>query len=397
MNRKKLNILIHIGDSYPNESPCAKRMRTLVEQLVKEGHNVIVMAPVTAESDSKIENVVYCSTIKMKKKTTIYRLLNSLVYAINSLLHSFTIGKIDIVITSSPPPLISVFGWMIAKIKGAKLVYDVRDVWPDVAWEIGSFGPESFYSKVFQFIRDFMLKHSDLVTAVSPGKVTKLQAYAPAAHVVEVMNGLDEGFLNNSENSEIVKKYQLREDSFTCVYIGNLGLAQGLKQLMYIAERAKANALPVRFLLFGSGAEEQSLKQYVQEHSLDNVTFPGRLPGTDMYTLLRHAKMSFVSLVNENLKDSIPTKLYEALGAGCPVLLAAVGDSADVLNDCKLGIAVKPNDNEALWETFLTMYEHMPEIEKNRGFATQQVLSKYSRQKAAIIFQDYLYELVNYK
>lgn len=75
------------------------------------------------------------------------------------------------VITTTPPALISPFGWLIAKFKHAKLVYDVRDIWPDVAWEMGSFDRRSMYSRIFEFVRNFMLKHSDMITAVSDGKV----------------------------------------------------------------------------------------------------------------------------------------------------------------------------------------------------------------------------------
>ena len=75
------------------------------------------------------------------------------------------------IITTSPPPLVSIPGWIIAKCKGAKLVYDVRDIWPDVALEMGSFAEGSIYCKVFRAITRFMYKHSDWVTTVSPGKL----------------------------------------------------------------------------------------------------------------------------------------------------------------------------------------------------------------------------------
>ena len=104
------------------------------------------------------------------------------------------------------------------------------------------------YSRIFEFVRNFVLKHSDMIRAVSDGKVEKLRGYVPKARVVNIMNGLDERFLEN--------------------------------------------------------------------------------PNEDMYTILKHSQMSFVPLVNDKLKDSVPTKMFEALGVGCPVLLAAAGDSA---------------------------------------------------------------------
>lgn len=388
-----MNILIHMGDSYPDESPAAKRMRAFYDVLTAHGHHVTVMAP-AYDGVAAGKDIVYCPTIQMKKKTTAMRMLNQLSFACSSLLRAGKAGKADVVLTTSPPVLISMAGWLIARMKGAKLVYDVRDIWPDVALEMGSFSENSFYCKVFAFIRDFMLGHADLVTAVSPGKVEKLKKYAPNAQVAFVTNGLDERFLENEYHPQTAEKYGLTE-GFSCVYIGNLGWAQGLMQLMHLAERARENDLPVRFVLFGSGVEEGSLREYAREHGLANVVFAGRLPNAEMYTVLRSAQLSFVSLVNENLKDSVPTKMFEALGVGCPVLLSAVGDAADILNASRLGIAVHPNDEEALWNAFRDLCCNLDDHLLHREHARRMILDHYSRQRAAEVLEAHLKVLIS--
>ena len=384
-----MRILIHMGDPYTMENPCGKRMKVFSDIFILHGHEVIVLAPDHDQTIIGKENVRNCSTVKLKKKTPLNRLLNGLVLGLSTLFESFRVGKIDVVITTTPPPLISLFGWIVAKLKRAKLVYDVRDIWPDVAWEMGSFSQDNLYSRVFVFIRDFMLRHSDLISTVSQGKVKKLQQYAPKAKVIHITNGLDESFLKNEEDKSVCERYKL-DQYFTCVYSGNLGLAQGLKQLLAVAKKAQEQVLPVRFFLFGKGVEEENLKRYVEENKLENVCFAGRIPNGQMYTVLKYAKLSFISLVNENLRDSVPTKMFEALGVGCPILLAAVGDSADILNECGLGIAVRPNDEKALWEGLLNIYTNHEEILKNCARARQIILEKYSRQKAAMLLEKYL-------
>lgn len=388
-----MNVLIHMGDSYPNETPSAKRMRAFSDVLTARGHHVVVLAPYHDGNSDSLENVVFCPTIRMKKKTTLMRMLNQVSFAVSSVFAAAKTGRADVVLTTSPPALIGPAGWIIAKCKHAKLVYDVRDIWPDVAWEMGSFEKDSFYSRIFESIRNFMLEHADLITAVSPGKVEKLRAYNPKAEVAFVTNGLDEEFLNNAYHPEIAEKYGLG-CGLNCVYIGNLGWAQGLMQLMHLAQRSREAGLQARFVLFGSGVEEDSLRQYAAEHQLSNVVFAGRLPNSEMYTVLRSAQMSFVSLVNENLKDSVPTKMFEALGVGCPVLLSAVGDAADILEECGLGIAVAPNDPEALWAAFRTMCENQEQFLDQRTHAKSVILSKYSRQKAALLLEQELLKIM---
>lgn len=390
-----MRVILHMGDPYPNESPAAKRIRAFYDVLTEHGHQVTVMAPDYRTSSTEDKDIIYCPTIEMKKKTTAMRMLNQLSFAFSSVLYSRRAGKADIVLTTSPPVLISIAGWLIAKLKRAKLIYDVRDIWPDVALEMGSFSEESIFCKVFAFIRDFMLKHSDLVTVVSPGKVHKLKVYAPDADVVYVTNGLDERFLENEYHPETAEKYALTT-GFNCVYIGNLGWAQGLTQLIQLAERAKENRIDARFVLFGSGVEEESLRKYAEERNLDNVVFAGRVPNAEMFTVLKAAQLSFVSLVNEKLKDSVPTKMFEALGVGCPVLLSAAGDSADILNECKLGIAVQPNHDEDLWNAFMELYSNCDKYLQHRDNARSVIMNYYSRQQAAVILEKHLDRLITY-
>ncbi len=377
-----MKILIHMGDAYPDSSPDAERMRTFYEVFKQKGHEVSILAPTYEKNQKAVSDVFYCKTPSLKDKSSLNRLLNQIGFGFSSFSRSFDIGDVDVVITSCPPALISPFGWLIAKFKRAKLVYDVRDIWPDVAWEMGSFDRKSLYSRVFAMIRNFMLKHADLVTTVSKRKVKKLRTYAPKASVMNITNGLDEDFLHNSENEALVRKYHL-DDKFTCIYDGNIGLAQGLMQMMHLAKMAKERDVDAQFLLFGTGVEVKSLKEYAKENGLDNVRFAGKIPNKDIYTILKHAKICFVSLVNDKLKDSVPTKMFEALGVGCPVLLAAAGDAADILEECKLGKVVAPNDDRALWDAFLYMYHNMPEITRYRDQAREIVCTKYSRQKAA--------------
>ena len=147
-------------------------------------------------------------------------------------------------------------------------------------------------------------------------------------------------------------------------------------------------------MLFGSGVEEEALRRYAEEHKLDNVVFAGRLPNSQMFTVLKAAQLSFVSLVNDKLKDSVPTKLFEALGVGCPVLLSAAGDSADILNACKLGIAVQPNRDDDLWNAFMELYSNLDQYLQHRENARNVIMNRYSRQQAAVVLEKQLERLI---
>lgn len=396
-----MRILIHTDEYYPTAQACACRMQVLADTFMALGDEVSVItssanrANGTAGRAVRREKIVYSPAIPMRKKTPLMRLLNHATFGVSSVVSSIGIGKVDAVITTSPPPLVSLPGWMIAKLKGAKLIYDVRDIWPDVALEMGSFQENSFFCRVFKRIAGFMYRHADIITTVSPGKVEKIKEYVRSlpgrksgpSHTDKVWlvgNGFDESAAESGLDQNIVDQYGL-DKKFTCVYIGNIGLAQGLGVLLDAA--AKIRHKDIQFLCFGMGAEKEALEQRARDEGLTNVRFCGVVEHSKVFSILSRAKLSFVPLKNSSMRDSIPTKVYEALGIGCPVLLVAEGDSADIVDDAGLGRHISPDETDRLAEALDDMIEHYSDFAARRESAIRLMRDQYSRQKIAAEFE----------
>lgn len=392
-----MRVLFHTDQYYPTAGAGSCRVRVFADTFMSHGDEVTVMTSSANKSgrsgDNTVhaEKILYAPAVRMRKKTPATRFLNSLSFGITSLLWALGAGKSDVVITTAIPPITALPGWGIAKCKGAKLIYDVRDIWPDVALEMGSFTKESFYYRVFRAITGFLYRQADAVTAVSPGKVEKIKGYVAAlpgeksgpAHTDKVWlagNGFDESILESELDQAVVSRYDLDKKP-TCVYIGNIGLAQGLGALLDIAANTKHR--DVQFLCFGTGAEEEMLKKRIADEGLDNVKLCGVIEHSKVFSLLSHAKLSFVPLKNGRMRDSVPTKLYEAMGLGCPVLLAAEGDAAAVVDEVGLGCHVSPEDRKKLIETFDDMFDRMDEFDMKKEEAIRIIRDRYSRQRIA--------------
>ena len=382
-----MNILFHAHEFNIKEGgPCTKRIDSLATYLANNNYNVTIL---TSSHNKKNEittidrkyKILYAYSTSKIKGSTIKRFLNNIIFGITSFFYGITkLKNIDVVITTSPPPLISIFGYLIAKIKKAKLVYDVRDIWPDVAIEMESFDEKSLYYKVFKFIANFMYKHSDYITTVTPGKVKKIKKYADSNNkVLYIPNGFDDNLINFAMEKFIIEKYEL-DKKFTIVYIGNVVLAQNLDALIELAKTSKKQE-NMQFLIFGEGAYKNKLQSKINELRLKNISLEGKIDYCKVYTILKYSKISFISLKNNKMTDSIPTKMFDALGIGCPILLLAKGDSCSVLDEVHLGEHAE--NIEELKTKFKYMIENYEKYTKYKENSMNYIMKRYSRREIA--------------
>lgn len=378
--------ILYLADSYrPSRSACANRTCVLVQALRDAGHDVQVLASTDSligapEDYQPPEYVTLFKTYPLVEKTLVNRLRNNFGGAHEAVKAAKRLGDFDLVVCTTPPLLLTSSAVKIAQAKQAKLVLDVRDIWPDVAYEMGSFAPNSLYGRFFAHEARKAYAVAALVASVSPGKVRKLKDRVPNGDVILVPNGIDESLLDNEDDLALAEHLRL-EESPVCVYVGNIGLAQGLGTLLDIAKARPS----VRFLLLGDGADRAKLQERVNLEGIGNVEFCGIVDACGVYTVLKRAAISYVPLVSSRLRDSIPTKMYEALACGCPVLLAASGDAADLLDACGLGKHASPEEPNALLAAFDWLMAH-PFSDEDRAAASAWVIENHSRQRFAKLF-----------
>ncbi|WP_350454600.1 glycosyltransferase family 4 protein [Slackia heliotrinireducens] len=380
-----MRILIITDAYYPSRAACAVRMKVIAEVLRTFGHDVQVLACDTSLVSAPIgyqwpDYVHFFHVAEMGEKTVVNRLRNNLSGSMGAVKAANELGDFDAVFVTSPPLLMTRAAAKIAKRKNARLIFDVRDIWPDVAYEMGSFTPGSIYGRVFSRIANSAYDAASLITTVSPGKAEKIRARlkVDTSYKVEIIaNGLDLNFVEQECDPAVEERFELDEGPI-CTYIGNIGLAQGLGRLLDLAKSRP----DVRFLVFGDGAEKASLEARAEKEAIANVRFCGLLDSQGVYTVLRHSAVSFVPLVNSNLSDSVPTKMFEAIGCGCPVLLAAQGDSVRILDDLKLGIAAAPEDFDQLRAALDRLVDE-PFSAERVAVARKRVAESYSRQSEA--------------
>lgn len=224
------------------------------------------------------------------------------------------------------------------------------------------------------------------------GKVEKIKKYTSPEKVKYISNGFDDEFTKFEIDQELVKKYQL-EKKFTIVYTGNVGLAQNLDALLDLAKAYKEQE-SLQFIIFGDGAYKEILASKIEEEKLNNIVLAGRIDYSKIKTILTYAKISFISLKNKKMTDSVPTKIFDALGVGCPVLLLAKGDSCDILDETGLG---EHTENATqLKEKLDKMIYNYATYEEKKQNAISHIRKVYSRKAMAEKFEREVVENVKY-
>lgn len=357
---------------WPETAGGANRLTGLAKQLARMGHEVGVVTgmpnyPSGRIRDGYLNRLLITEELEgvkifrswlytSLKKDSIRRLLNYFSFVVSSLWHlPRVLGKYEVVFVSSPPLFLGIAGLIYHWILRVPLVFDVRDIWPEVFVEMGELRRESLFFKVAHSLEEWIYKHSSIITVVTEGKRQALIERGIAeSKVVCIPNAVDREFLEFPVQESLKDDLRLSE-KFVVLYAGLIGKAQGIDIIFEIA--AKTRSQKLHFLLVGEGVEKDKLIQEAERLGLENITFLPEQPREKILSYLRMANIVLVPLKSPELRNSVPSKLYEALAAGCPVVLLAKGESVELLQQAKTGLALAPDDIEQILRTFEELSE----------------------------------------
>jgi glycosyltransferase involved in cell wall biosynthesis len=165
------------------------------------------------------------------------------------------------------------------------------------------------------------------------------------------------------------------------LYAGLHGIAQGLEQILEAAARLSAER-PVVFVLIGDGPEKPRLVARARELGLSRVRFLEPRPRDEMPALLASADMAVIPLKTP-LPGAVPSKIYEAMGAGVPIVLIAGGEAASIVSETGAGVALAPGDAAALADALGAMAADPARREALGRSGRRAALERYDRREIA--------------
>lgn len=287
------------------------------------------------------------------RPSLLHRLASYLSFALSSMAIGFLrIGKADVILTESPPLFLAAAGWLLARLKGAQWIMNVSDLWPDSAKFIGMMQTDSTAYRLLKSLAHFLYRKAWLVTGQSREIVAEIKRQVPIANAYHLSNGVDTHRFHPEKRSQGIRLRYAWEGETVFVFAGLHGLFQGLDQILIAAERLRD--FPLRFVFIGDGPEKESLIRTARGKKLQNVGFHPPLPHDEMPAILASMDVGLITLKSE-IRGAVPSKIYEAMASGIPVLLVAKGESVRIVQGAGCGLTVSPGDIDGLVQATLQM------------------------------------------
>lgn len=348
---------------YPPEIGAPQtRLAALARQLVRRGHEVEIVTAMPhhllgrtyepyrgkAYMRDEIDGIrVHRTWVYAATGTGARRIVNYLSFMLTSFFGLMQTRRPHLLFVESPPLFLSIPGWIAAKLRGAQLVFNVADLWPDSVRELGVMG-DGPLMRFAERLEAWSYNRANIINAVTDGidRTLRDKKRVPASKLRFLPNGIDvERFSPQAPDERLRARLGL-DGRPVFIYAGTHGIAQGLETVVDAAALVQDVA---QVVFVGSGPTKPSLVARVRSRGVTNVRFVDPVPLDSMPDYFALAYGSIVSLVRSDLmRGARPSKLFPAFSCGIPVVYSGEGEGARLVTDAGAGVATEPGDAAAL-------------------------------------------------
>lgn len=395
-----MNLLVLCPHFAPDVAPTGEVMTQIVEQLVDRGHRVHVVTSLPwylhhaiepgwdgrriRHQDTPWGRITRVHPFPTDKRNIPARAAAFAGFtALSGVVSLATRSRPDAVLAMSPPLTLGVAGWIAARSRRVPFVFNIQDVFPDIAVELGAITDRRVIAVAEWLERQTYLR-ADAVTVLSDdlrdnvaAKIAQGHgAAADRAKVRVIPNFVDTDRIRPAESENGYRRQYGLVGKRVVMYAGNVGLSQSLDLLVAAASHL-VDDRDLAFVVNGGGTARPALE--ARAAGLPNVHFVDLQPKERLGEVLAAADLHVVPLRGGLARSSVPSKLYAILAAGRPIV-ASVDPGTEVartLAAAGAGVAVAPDDAEAFTKAIVTMVQS-PEEARAMGAAGRRFVERWA-------------------
>ncbi|OPX84746.1 MAG: 2-deoxystreptamine glucosyltransferase [Pelotomaculum sp. PtaB.Bin104] len=288
-----------------------------------------------------------------------------------------------LIVGSSPQPLAALAGYCLARRMGCRFILEVRDLWPQALIDMHAVSAVHPAVWVLRWVERFLYRHSNKIIVLARGSATYLRKKGvPEERISYIPNGVHPGHCQTDRPREAARQLY-GFNRFTVIYTGAHGPANALHTILEAAAEI-SNEPGIEFVLVGDGPAKPRLQAQAREMGLKNLRFAEPVPRNVIPELLLAADAAIIALKDaQAFYDAVsPNKLFDYLAAGKPVLCAAPGDMAAMVERHGCGLIAPPENGKALARQVRAMAALSEEQRRQMGAKGQLlVFNRFSRPK----------------
>jgi len=372
--------VLFLTDNFPPEvNAPASRTFEHCREWVKAGHRVTVITCAPNFPKGKVfdgyrnklwqrETMEGIEVVRVWSYITanegfVRRILDYQSYMVSAIVASLFVRKVDVIVGTSPQFFTACAAYVASRLKFRPYVFELRDLWPETIKAVGAM-KNARAIELLEKLELFLYRKSAKVISVTKSFKKNLISRGIDGSKIEIVtNGVDISQFTPRPKDEALTKQLGLEGKFVAGYIGTHGLCHGLETLVTAAERLRGTGIV--FLFLGDGARKQFLRDMAAEKKLDNVVFIDSVPKAEVPRYWSILDVSVIHLQKAELFTTvIPSKLFESMGMGLPVLHGVEGESADIVRDEHAGIPFEPENVDELVAALRRLKENPAELEQ---------------------------------
>jgi glycosyltransferase involved in cell wall biosynthesis len=320
------------------------------------------------------------------------RIVNWFSFVLTSLTAARAVGPVDVIFVQSPPLPIGLATLAYSRLKRAPFVFNVSDIWPQSAIELGVLR-NRLAIWLAENLENHLYRRAARVTVPAPGMLERLAGRGvPREKLVLLTNGVDTSTFTPQPADEAMARKLGLDGPKVFIYAGTHGLSQGLDVIL---EAAKLTSDPaILYVLAGEGADKAGLVAKAKAEEIGNVRFLPNQPKSTMPALLNLAYAAIISLRPLDLfRSAFPSKMFESMAVGQPLVAALWGEGADLVNAAGCGLVTEPGNAKQLRDAVTTLAAD-PQRARAMGLRGRQYVDEhFNRDKIALRLRELLREV----
>lgn len=287
-------------------------------------------------------------------------------------------GRPDVMLVDSPPLFLGLSAIPMKWMLGAKLVFNVADLFPEAAVAFGVITNKSVIQAATA-LEGMIYRHSDLITASTRSMAEHVQRRVPNKPVVVLTNGADMAAPNAPHRDRTEVRRDFAGDAkFVVGYAGLFGLQHGLETMIDAAAQLASHP-EIVFLFFGDGPRKAAVVEKAHSLGLQNVKFYSPQPKGQLAEIISSFDVALSPLRNLPMcRCILPMKMFEALGLGTPVIssVPSPGEAQTITDESGGGIVIRPENPQEMADAILQLYRQ-PELRERMGTAAKEYMSRF--------------------